>query len=364
MEYTVGVNVFGDWTIIRKLGEGASGRVYEIQKEIRGLILKSALKVIQIPKSEDEIRQVLSEGMDEASVSDYFIQAVDDIEKEVRIMMNLKDNENIVRCEDYQFIANENGIGGSILVRMELLTSLRDYQMYHPMKEPEVRRMAEQLCQGLQYCHEKGLIHRDIKPENIFVNEAGQFKLGDFGVAKTIEKSTGGVSKKGTESYMAPEVYIGKEYGKNVDLYSLGLVLYKLMNRDRLPFFPITGAFSYSEKEEALAKRLQGEKLTPPIDASEEFGEVILKACAYRSKDRYLSTEEMLVDIEGITEKQNESVESQRIKKRDGKNQWIEGNEKEEINIMLFVMICIEMIVLVILITAFYYPTFYQFFQK
>ena len=70
--------------------------------------------------------------------------------------------------------------------------------------------MGRELTSALIFCQKKGLIHRDIKPENIFVSEAGQFKLGDFGVARTVEKTTGGLSRKGTEKYMAPEVYLGK----------------------------------------------------------------------------------------------------------------------------------------------------------
>lgn len=298
MEYTVGTRVFEDWVIIRKLGEGASGQVFEIQKKMGEVVMKSALKVICVPKSEDEIQQVLSEGMDELSVSNYFMQAVETIQKEVRILMELKNSECIVKCEDCRFVKNERGIGGTVLIRMELLTSLRDYQMKHPMKENEVYRMAVELCRGLVYCHEKGLIHRDIKPENIFVSENGQYKLGDFGEARTMEKSTGGLSKKGTDIYMAPEVYLGKTYGKNVDLYSLGLVLYRAMNRNRLPFFPTTGAFSYSEREEALGKRLRGEKLSPPLDASAGFAKIIMRACSYEPKERYQTAGEMLEDLE------------------------------------------------------------------
>ena len=82
------------------------------------------------------------------------------------------------------------------------------------------------------------VVHRDIKPENIFVSATGDFKLGDFGIARTIEKTTFGMSKKGTYPYMAPEIYQGKESDILVDMYSLGLVMYRMLNDNRLPFFP------------------------------------------------------------------------------------------------------------------------------
>ena len=88
------------------------------------------------------------------------------------------------------------------------------------------------------------------------------FKLGDFGISRTIEKTMSGLSRKGTESYMAPEVYNGNAYGESVDVYSLGLVLYKCLNNNRLPFFPpISKPIRYSDREEALNKRMAGYRI-------------------------------------------------------------------------------------------------------
>ena len=94
------------------------------------------------------------------------------------------------------------------------------------------------MCSALELCRENNIIHRDIKPQNIFVSRYGVFKLGDFGVAKasTIRTSA---DKVGTYSYMAPEVYKGKGYDDRVDIYSLGMVLYWLLNERRGPFLPM-----------------------------------------------------------------------------------------------------------------------------
>ena len=119
------------------------------------------------------------------------------------------------------------------------------------------------------------MIHRDIKPENIFVNADGQFKLGDFGVARTAEKTMGGMSKKCTENYMAPEVYHGRPYGASVDVYSLGLVLYRFMNKNRLPFLPPAPKdIMFSDRENALVRRMRGDALPYPVDAGEGFAKI------------------------------------------------------------------------------------------
>ena len=294
MEYRTGTKVFSNWIIEKELGEGATGKVFEIQKTDYGITTRSALKVIRVPHSASDIRAALAEGMDEQSVSSYFKGFVDEIVKEIVIMTNLKSHPNIVSYEDHHVTEHEGALGWDILIRMELLTPLYEYQLSHPMKEKDVLRMGVELTDALSFCQKKGLMHRDIKPENIFVSETGQFKLGDFGVARTVEKTTGGLSRKGTEKYMAPEVYLGRPYGSSVDIYSLGLVLYSFLNQGRLPFYPLDKKqITFADRENALGRRMKGDILPPPASASESAAEVILKACAYRSEDRYHSAAEM-----------------------------------------------------------------------
>lgn len=312
MEYTIGTKVLNDWEIVRLIGEGAFGKVYEIQKNNYGVVAKAALKVIHIPYSSSDVKAILQEGMDEVSVTSYFQGFVQEIVNEISIMTSLKGHANIVSCEDYSVVEYEDTIGWDILIRMELLTPMQDYLEHHSMSERDVIRLGQDLCQALVICQKKGLIHRDIKPGNIFVNEEGQFKLGDFGIARSAEKTAGGLSKKGTESYMAPEVYLGKPYGLSVDIYSVGLVLYKLMNNNRLPFLPpISQPIRYEDRENSLRCRINGEEIPKPELASLEFAEVILKACAYESKDRYRTAEEMLEALQGLenlSEEENKEV--------------------------------------------------------
>ena len=301
MEYRKGTVVFTNWIIEKELGEGATGRVFEIQKTDYGITTRSALKVIRVPHSDSDIRAAFAEGMSEESVSSYFQGFVDEIVKEIVIMSNLKSHPNIVSYEDHQVTMHEDSLGWDILIRMELLTPLYNYQMKQPLDEADVLRMGIELTDALDFCQKKGLIHRDIKPENIFVSETGQFKLGDFGVARTVEKTTGGLSRKGTEKYMAPEVYLGKPYGATVDIYSLGLVLYSFLNHGRLPFYPLDkNQITFADRETALGKRMQGETIPAPADASADIAEVILKACAFLPEERYQSAAEMREDLEAI----------------------------------------------------------------
>ena len=301
MEYTTGSVVFNDWIITREIGQGATGKVFEIEKSGYGITVKSALKVIRIPKSLSDIQAVRNEGMTMASVEDYFREFVDEILREVRIMVSLKEHPNIVSYEDHCVVPHESEVGWDVLIKMELLTPLSEWQGTHQMDEQTVIRLGREISSALAYAAEHDLIHRDVKPENIFVNEAGKFKLGDFGIARTIEKTTGGLSKKGTESYMAPEVYHGNPYSRQVDIYSLGIVLYRFLNNNRLPFYPpVPEKISYSSREEALMKRIQGLPFPEPQNGSAELKRIVLKACEYLPENRYASMSELHNDLQKL----------------------------------------------------------------
>ena len=301
MNYAIGDFVFNDWQITREIGEGATGKVFEIEKNDSVITAKSALKVIRIPRSVSDVKTVMSEGMDEKSVTQYFREFVDEILREIKVMVSLKDHPNIVAYEDHTVIAHEDGVGWDILIKMELLTPLTEWMLNHPIDENTTIRIGSEISSALTYAFDNGLVHRDVKPENIFVDHTGHFKLGDFGIARTIEKTTGGLSKKGTESYMAPEVYLGKPYNEQIDIYSLGIVLYRLMNNNRLPFYPpIDQKISFSDREAALMKRVQGTPLPAPCNGSKEFQAIILKACEYLPENRYGTMHELYNDLQKL----------------------------------------------------------------
>ena len=118
-------------------------------------------------------------------------------------------------------VEHTEGIGWDILIRMELLTPLIDHIHKEKLSRKDVIKLGIDLCKALELCQKYNIVHRDIKPENIFISDNGDYKLGDFGIARTLEKTTGALSKKGTYVYMAPEIYRDEEYGSNVDIYSL-----------------------------------------------------------------------------------------------------------------------------------------------
>lgn len=299
--YSPGDVVLGNWTLVRLIGEGSFGKVYEAEREDFGTVYKAAIKIITIPQTEGEIRDARAEGMDEESVTAYFHSIVEEIVQEFVLMSKLKGSSNVVSYEDHTVIPHQNSVGWDIIIRMELLTPLLDHVQKSSFARQDVIRLGIDICKALELCQKYNIVHRDIKPENIFVSDLGSYKLGDFGIARTVEKTTGGLSKKGTYTYMAPEVYKDGRYNSNVDIYSLGIVLYRLLNENRAPFLPPYPApITHSDRESATAKRMSGAAFPEPKNADGRLAEIVLKACAYQPKDRYSSPIQMRQELEAI----------------------------------------------------------------
>ena len=287
------------WHTVELIGRGAFGEVYKAKREELGETFYSAVKIIQIPQGEEEIREMLNEGQTSASIQYYFESVAQGLMNEIKVMETLKSAGNVVNIEEFEIQQKEDAIGWTAYIRMELLQNLNDYRKGRLMSREEVANLGRDICEALICCEQSHIIHRDIKPSNIFVDRYGNFKLGDFGIARQMEKTQSTLSRKGTELYMAPEVRVGESKSSyNVDIYSLGLVMYRLLNRNRMPFESLESEMlSYQEKEEALVRRLKGEALPLPVDAGEALGRIILKACQADKAKRYQSAEEMKGDL-------------------------------------------------------------------
>lgn len=299
MDKDVPVSVWPEWELIEKIGEGSFGKVYKAKRTERGRSFYSAIKIISIPASKGELDSVRSEMNNEQSTREYFRNLVEDCIQEIYTMEHFCGNSHVVSFEDFKVVEYLDEIGWDISIRMEYLTSFMDYCTGKELTEKEVIKLGCDLAMALIYCRKLNIIHRDVKPENIFVSRFGDFKLGDFGIAREQAHTMSNMSKKGTYSYMAPEIYKGEKYDSSIDIYSLGIVLYKLMNQNRLPFLSLDKQLiTYRDKETALARRMAGEKMPVPVNASAAFSHIILKACAYEPGKRYRKPEDMLRDLE------------------------------------------------------------------
>ena len=297
---------FGSWHIKRFIGAGSYGKVFEIERRDFDMVFTGALKAITIPADKSEYEQVLEAGMDREGASTYFRDYVQELNREIALMSRLKGHSNIVSYEDHQIIPHEDGIGWDILIRMELLRPINDaLRQNKSFTRAEVVRLGTDLCRALEVCGQYNIIHRDIKPANIFISDTGDYKLGDFGVARIASASTGASTRAGTVNYMAPEVFRGEKYTANVDIYSLGLVMYQLLNANRMPFYPpYPQPITFSAAEQARARRLAGEALPLPSGAQDALGQLVCKACAPDPAQRFASPLALRKALEALPQAQ------------------------------------------------------------
>ena len=289
-----------EWKVEELIGTGAYGQVYKIKRQDLGGTYYSALKVISYPSDNSVIS---FREMDEKTITQYYHNFIQEVAKEFAMMEKLKGHTNIVSYEDHKITMKEDGSGWYILIRMELLTPLNDYLKEHGYVEEDCMRMAMDICNALILCQRTGIIHKDIKPGNLFVSEYGDYKLGDFSLAESLSEDTINMVPQGTYMFMAPEVYGRRGYNTTIDLYSLGLILYMMMNDGRAPFLPEPPTMLDPEmKERANLRRLYGEPFPKPRHASAAFASVIMKACSYSPQDRYQTAEEMLRAVERCME--------------------------------------------------------------
>lgn len=290
--------LFGEWHVESFIGAGSFGRVYKIYRDELNNRFYSALKYISIPSEENEVKQLRADGMDDASISTYYGSLAENVSQEITLMNRLKGNTNVISFEDSRVIPKPGGVGYDIFIRMELLESLTNRTVEHPLSTEEVVKLGLNICSALKLCAKNSIIHRDIKPDNIFISPNGDYKLGDFGIARHLESAATFMSKKGTYTYMAPEVYKGEKYGATCDIYSLGLVMYRLLNGGRLPFLPpAPQPIGPEDRENSIIRRMKGEALSMPASADPQLGRIVLKACAFKPEDRYQIAEDMYRDL-------------------------------------------------------------------
>lgn len=305
----IGKTILG-YTVDEKIGSGAFGTVYKVSKSNVSGTYTRALKHITIPTKKQYIDVLNSMGGDHSKADNYFAEVLKRVTGEIQIISQLSETgcKNIVRYYENDIVETPPPKTYDIYILMEYLTPFDDFVFNNELEVSDVIKLGKDILTALVSCHSQNIIHRDIKDDNIFIGADNTYKLGDFGVSKLLNDRSRAESMKGTPNYIAPEVYLGKEkYDNTVDLYSLGIVLYRLLNKLRFPFLPdYPHSYDSNDEEKAFERRIKGEIPKLPINAENELGQVILKAISNR-KDRFNSADEFLKALEEAEHKLSEN---------------------------------------------------------
>lgn len=274
--------------LVRCLSERGGTSVY-IVKSTRS-DQSYILKHISVPESQKQVDALIYTGA-AASKEDaqkYYEQVVSDYQKELETLEALASSPNLSCYRSYQIAPKEEGIGYDVYLLTELRQTLSDYIAQTPMTHVCAVNLAMDLCNALIDLRAVGLIHRDVKPSNIFLSPQGHFVLGDLGIAKISELKYCSMPEHMLSSYSAPELFdlIGS-IEPTTDIYSTGLILYRIYNGNHGPFEDET-----TSPKAADRRRVTGEALPAPMYADYELTEIVLKACAFQPKDRYQTPDE------------------------------------------------------------------------
>ena len=294
---------FDEWKIGEKVGHGSGGStiVYAIERKNLNFVEKDVLKVIPLLAE-----NVGFSRMNEVSRANYEAQKTElrgKAEEEVSLMNKLKTSNYIVTYQDFRFldILDENATSFVLAIRMHTYESLSAIIQTKEISQADIVKIGIDICCALEACAQYGIIHRDIKPENIFF-DGDQYRLGDFGISRIIERGNLAHTNQGTPHFAAPEQFTNmmsaEGYDSRVDIYSLGLSLYYLANGQKLPFKDkLKGSDMY------LKMRVTGAEI-PPVDGIEpELNRIMLKACEHSADKRYQTPSEMKSDLQALYKK-------------------------------------------------------------
>lgn len=284
--------LFGTWFIDKKLSEGRSSVFYRVYRENESGTEFSGLKVIRFPRTEADFNRVMQSG--KYSTPEEYLTALEgELRKNMEKMMGLRANANIVRFDNYMIVRELNCF--HVMILMEMLKPLSEYLTESMVTPKEIAKMGCDLALALEGFRKQGIMHKEIKPENIFVDEIGTYKLGDFGISNVGQL---GDSREQMSNYLAPEVLYATGIDSCSDIYSLGILMYKLMNNNRVPFLPeYPNPISVDDRKRAFERRMSGERLVKPAKADLELSKIIFKAAAYRIEERYQTPEQLENDL-------------------------------------------------------------------
>jgi serine/threonine protein kinase/tetratricopeptide (TPR) repeat protein len=271
-ELTRGTTFAGRYEIIEELGKGGMGKVYRVEdKKIKEEV---ALKLIKPEIASDK-------------------KTIERFSNELKMARKIA-HRNVCKMYDLGEEKGTHFITMEYVPGEDLKRLVRKVGQFSAGKTISI---AKQVCEGLAEAHRLGVVHRDLKPQNIMVDEDGNARIMDFGIARSVKGKgiTGAGVMIGTPEYMSPEQAEVKEVDQRSDVYSLGVILYEMVT-GRVPF--------EGETPLGIAMKHKSEMPKDPRESNtqipEDLSRVILRCLEKDKEKRYQGAGEVQSELENI----------------------------------------------------------------
>jgi len=271
-ELTTGSTFAGRYQVIEELGHGGMGKVYKVfDTDIKE---KIALKLLRPEIAVDK-------------------ETVERFSNELKLARKIS-HRNVCRMFDLGKAEGTTFITMEFVPGEDLKKFIRKSGLFAAGRTVSI---AKQVCEGLMEAHHLGVVHRDLKPQNIMVDDDGNARIMDFGIARSLRGKgiTGAGVMIGTPEYMSPEQVEGKEADQRSDIYSLGIILYEMLT-GRVPFEGDT-PFTIGVKHKSERPKDPRELNT---QIPQDLGGLVLKCLEKDKATRYQSTDELRADLEKV----------------------------------------------------------------
>ncbi|TPF96426.1 hypothetical protein EP30_07815 [Bifidobacterium sp. UTCIF-39] len=290
-----------------------------------GNSLKGAIKIIEM----------FSEDLSHPLTDEQKTKCVRKASLEWRLMQNLRGQSHIVQIWAHATVPWRNGdcSGQDLVILMEYLPqTLADTieDGHGPYDENRIIAVGLDLCEGLLQCatasmrtddEMKHILHRDVKPANIFYDKNGKcYKLGDFGISRLLADGENAPTAVATMPYAAPERLRHQPYDSRADIYSVGIILFRMCNDGALPYAGLS-------QEKAMIRRCTG-PLPEPAHGSAALCEVIARATAVRPEDRYQNVADLRQALQYAQHNPQGHVEKHPVQERPESSEDVFGEKR------------------------------------
>lgn len=285
--------ILPDWTLSYTISEKDNEKLYMAEKTSGDTTKYSAIRAIWIPGNNAEAEEMKGK-MSEDEYRRYVSGLVKKQKQDFNFLRGFCSKPGIACLRELYDISNSDDTAYLLVARYDYIQPLREYIAENGLTVGAAVKLGIDVCRGLEQLKKLDYKHLNLTPDCIFFDGKGKFRIDGIDTDAIEQKITLDKNDSQQMKFYPPEIDFTKYISYNVDLYSLGLILYMLLNDGKLPFEKEMGL------DAAIRQRLSGTKIPSPAYNAGRLNEIILKSCAFDPKKRYATPYMMRLALEEV----------------------------------------------------------------